>query len=144
MIRITVELLPGGDPHHTEVLGVASIENDQTGDLVNGNYKATLRDGGNYGDFDDHPLIGRGEVKDFPRESHGHHVWDLVRAALNSALEGRWSPRTQRGVARDRILDLRAEGHSYRQIADRFNQQGFPSLRGGAWNSGTVHKLEKN
>ena len=40
MLKITIELLPGGDETKSRVLGEATIVNDETGTLTRGNYKA--------------------------------------------------------------------------------------------------------
>ena len=68
MLRITVELLPGGDESRKKHLGTATITNDGTGDEHRGNYVAT-------------------RVARFDRKRRG--PWDLLFLALRSAVGGR-------------------------------------------------------
>lgn len=79
MIRITVELLPGGDASQAKHLGTATIWNDGSGDVEIGNYGATFSKWGRPGE-----VWKRGTVKNFPR--HGRGPWDLLYLALKSAV----------------------------------------------------------
>lgn len=75
MIRITVELLPGGDESRAKVLGTALIANDGTGTQTTGNYsyiisgKRSILKG------------GQGNILGFRRKSD--NVWELLRQVLN-------------------------------------------------------------
>lgn len=75
MIRITVELLPGGDASRARHLGTATIANDATGDARTGNYVFTLSKWGR-------PKVvwKRGAVRGFPRLARG--PWDLLYLCL--------------------------------------------------------------
>jgi len=83
MIRVTVELLPGGLEEHAEVLGIATITNDGTGEPNKGNYKARFSKWA--------PLTTqtwkRSEVKGFRRRTRG--AWDLLYLALREAVGDR-------------------------------------------------------
>lgn len=75
MIRVTVELLPGGSELHRKHLGTAEIENDTTGDVLFGNYKVRLSKWGK-----PTHTWKRGKVNGFPRKKLG--PWDLLFRAL--------------------------------------------------------------
>ena len=40
-------------------------------------------------------------------------------------------------------MDMRKSGASYQVIADRYNQLEIPTLRGGKWNKGSIHRMVK-
>lgn len=105
MIRVTVELLPGGvdaGPGKNEILGVMFLANNivksaQT-DGKRGDYIARLWKKRNAEvvalastvDYAwDYKPWGQTKVKDFPR--HSYHVWNLVRQALNNFSEKKGS-----------------------------------------------------
>ena len=84
MIRVTVELIPHGvgKPRH---LGTAYIVNDGSGDVVIGNYKATLSKWGRP------KAVWKGvEVKGFNRKKRG--AWDLLYLTLKAAVGKRSDP----------------------------------------------------
>lgn len=94
MIRVTVELLPQGNPHRAKTLGVLEITNDVSShDKDWGNYNVIMTD------FPDDRHIRRtgGRV-------HGHHreapIWKLVERAINTILSQRMPTRMR--PARDR------------------------------------------
>lgn len=73
MIRVTIELLPGGDERKAKVLGTGFIANDGTGTEKRGNYRASfLRQRA-------HQIS---TVKNFARKSRT--AWDLLMEALNN------------------------------------------------------------
>lgn len=77
MIRVTVELLPGGKELDKEVLGIGTIallEAKDKGRL--GTYHVRLSKRGKHQDR----LWRKGEVRDFPRKRLGG--WDLLYLAL--------------------------------------------------------------
>lgn len=81
MIRVTVEMIPGGDDNLAYVLAQGVIINDDTGDKTHANYdcgftrQATKRNR--------EPAIWRaGRVENFPRSSL--NVWSLLRRALEN------------------------------------------------------------
>lgn len=86
MIRVTVELLPGGIEEMKETLGVAEIANDLQG---------TLNSDGELGAYDVELLKWgkgrrvwkRGRVEGFRRRSRG--PWDLLLLALLSTVADR-------------------------------------------------------
>lgn len=82
MIRITVELLPGGHEAGKRHLGTAEIWNDATGTETTGHYRFRLS------------MWGRpdstwrsGIVRNFPRKRRG--PWDLLFQALAVAVGSR-------------------------------------------------------
>ena len=80
MIRVTVELLPGGSEGQKRLLGTATIANDLTADHpVLGSYDVKLLTG--------EPSIARlwshGRVENFQRD---RSFWELLYLALYSAL----------------------------------------------------------
>ena len=83
MIRVTVEMLPGGQESHKRLLGVATIANDGTGLGPHGNYDATFSKWAPKQD----EIWKRGRVENFPRQSRG--PWDLLLRALQSAVGAR-------------------------------------------------------
>ncbi len=86
MIRVTVELLPKGDPSRARLLGTATITNDCTGDAERGNYRVELARGP---ECSGRPGVWRqGRVEGFPRRGR-LGPWDLLLRALQDALRGR-------------------------------------------------------
>ena len=81
MIRITVELLPGGDPSKPQHLGTGYIANDGKGDGATGHYDAS------FSKWRSQAVWRRGRVAGFPRKKLG--PWDLLYRALRSAVGGR-------------------------------------------------------
>ena len=80
MIRVTVEMYPGGGKKGKRLLGMAIIANDGTGTETRGNYNAgfgmrTGRTG---------KMKYYATVENFPRKSLD--VWHLLRRCLNKAL----------------------------------------------------------
>ncbi len=75
MIRVTVELLPGGREDRKRHLGTAIIVNDGSGDLSTGNYTVSLSKRGRPKD-----KWKTGSVRRFPRKRLG--AWDLLYRAL--------------------------------------------------------------
>lgn len=75
MIRITVELVPGGIEERKRVLGIARIWNTMTGTTTKGNYR-----------FEIFAPTGRkvrtGGIVGFPRRSQ--NVWRLIKRMLDS------------------------------------------------------------
>lgn len=83
MIRITVEMLPGGDEDKSYVLAQGVIVNDGKGTKGVGNYTYGLTRQVKRRGVD--PGIGyEGSVQDFPRQRL--NVWHLLRQCLNDAL----------------------------------------------------------
>jgi len=78
-IRVTVELLPGGDESQADHRGTATIANDGTGTENLGNYTVTL-----FGTGEPNGIWKRGRVLGFPRGRLG--VWDLLYLALRSTV----------------------------------------------------------
>jgi len=77
MIRVTVELLPGGDASRARHLGTAEIANDGTGTAEAGNYVVTLSKWGR-----PKQAWKRGAFSGFDRKRLG--PWDLLLCALIS------------------------------------------------------------
>lgn len=78
MLRVTVELLPGGRDSGRRVIATADIGRVRSG--AHADYQVTLEEGllGDVGDI--------AHVRDYPRWSAS--VWDLVARAIASALNG--------------------------------------------------------
>lgn len=75
MIVVRVELWPLGDESEKQLLGIAVIANDGTGDRNMGNYSYDVR--GRNG----HPLkYGKGNVYNFPRQRQ--NAWHLLKRVL--------------------------------------------------------------
>jgi hypothetical protein len=76
MIRVTVELIPGGDENspRRKKLGVLDIANDGRGDTETGHYRGTL-----HAEYTG-PSGRHGEVREFHRQRQS--VWSLVGAFL--------------------------------------------------------------
>lgn len=79
MLRITIELVPGGDETRKRHLGTAEIINDASGNIDLGNYTVRLSRMGN-------PTATWrcGRVKGFRRQVYG--PWDLLYLAIGAAL----------------------------------------------------------
>lgn len=76
MIRVTIELIPGGMENHPRrrVLGTLEIANDNTGTADIGNYTATL-----HAEYTG-PDGRKGRIQNFRRQRQS--AWSLVGAAL--------------------------------------------------------------
>ena len=81
MIRITVELLPGGIERLKRTLTVAHITNNGTGSNSWGNYSYQLEV--QRGKGESHRTWKQGTVTGFPRK--GRNVWHLIRKVMNHA-----------------------------------------------------------
>ena len=78
MLRITVELLPYGSETDKQILGMAEIINDLTGDADNGNYQVKIwKLNDKTGRL---KLWKKGSVKNFLRQKLT--VWHLLSKAL--------------------------------------------------------------
>ncbi|MGE0412001.1 MAG: hypothetical protein AB7I98_03985 [Verrucomicrobiales bacterium] len=85
MIRITIELLPGGSEEGKRILGKLEIANDGAGSREVGHYTGTL-----HGEYT--PAKGRkGRVSNFDRRRQS--VWSLVGAFLKLWGHTKHSPR---------------------------------------------------
>jgi len=82
MVRITIELLPGGDEGRKRHLGTALIVNDGTGTTSRCSYYVKLSKWGA-------PNITwkKGRVEDFDRKKRG--PWDLLYLALRNIVGSR-------------------------------------------------------
>lgn len=87
MIRVTVELCPGGDESRARVLGIARIANDLHDSLATGgdlgSYRATFSKWAPK----ESEVWKRGTVRGFDRKGRG--PWDLLFLALRSAVGAR-------------------------------------------------------
>lgn len=86
MIKVTVELIPKG-VGKPELLGIAHIFNDLSGDAETGNYGVILLKSPKYSK---QPRVGvwkTGEVTGFPRQRLG--PWDLLYRALKNTVGDR-------------------------------------------------------
>lgn len=83
MVVVRIELWPYGDPTKSRLLGVASISNDGTGTLQNGNYNVELSHAGKY------IAIKKGVWKKGRVENHIRKLspYHLVYKALKAALK---------------------------------------------------------
>lgn len=79
MIRVTVELLPGGDAGRARHLGTAYIANDGTGTETTGSYSVMLSRRGM-----PWSIWKRGRVQGFPRKRL--LAWDLLYRALDGTV----------------------------------------------------------
>jgi hypothetical protein len=81
MIRVTVEILPGGFETGKRTLGVMHIANDASGDRFTGNYNVRM--------FGVNGLrqMGATRIEGFKRTSG--HAWELVHEALASIMRRR-------------------------------------------------------
>jgi hypothetical protein len=95
MIRVTVELLPHGDPTRIRKLGVMEIANDATGDLQIGNYRGTL-----HAEYTG-PDGRKGQITNFHRQKQS--VWSLIGAFLKLWGHTKHSPR-EMGEAQPKLL----------------------------------------
>ncbi|HEX9391511.1 MAG TPA: hypothetical protein VF928_09390 [Usitatibacteraceae bacterium] len=75
MIRVTIQMLPGGDESKARNLGTIEIANDGTGTISRGNYMARFMKFGR-----PKSIWKTGLVRDFPRQSRG--PYDLLLRAL--------------------------------------------------------------
>lgn len=81
MLRITIELLPGGDDSAPQHLGTGYITNDGKGTQGSGNYDCS------FSKWRSAEVWRRGRVVGFPRKTRG--PWDLLYRALRNAVGGR-------------------------------------------------------
>ena len=80
MIRVTMELLPGGDDTKAKHLGSALIDNDASEGELRGDYKVVI-----YAGWDSGKRVWKkGEVKGFARKRLG--PWDLLYQALKATV----------------------------------------------------------
>ena len=79
VIRVTVELCPGGKEQNKRLLGTAEITNDESGTKGRGNYICRLFKWGIR-----RRLWRESRITNFPRETFG--PWDLLFIALFGAL----------------------------------------------------------
>jgi hypothetical protein len=79
MLRITIELVPYGDESKKEVIGIATIANDATGDQTTGNYKYHISKWGK-----GNAMWKAGKLAGFPRKRLG--PWDLLFRVLSDAV----------------------------------------------------------
>ena len=78
MLRVTIELVPGGNEAAARPIATLLLANDGEGTYESGNYAYV------YGYTDRDAPMARGTIKKFPR-SQG--AWALVRKILNSKSE---------------------------------------------------------
>ena len=84
MVRVTIELLPGGDASKARHMGTLEIANDGTGTADTGNYKYTISKWGKA-----RQIWRMGSLRGFLREKLG--PWDLLYRVLREAV-GHRSP----------------------------------------------------
>lgn len=105
MLRVTIELIPGGDERLARKIGEACIVNLGTGTETEGNYGVDLHGGtpnGNAGHHWKSALFGN-----FPRKRMG--AWDLLLWALSSAIGDRNWKAMANGTAEHRETELAEE-----------------------------------
>ncbi len=85
MIRVTVQLCPGGDESNPRTLGVAYIHNEGTGSADIGNYGVRLMKSPEYAKSTG--VWRKGGVRGFPRKRLG--PWDLLFRALRATVGDR-------------------------------------------------------
>lgn len=85
MLRVTVELLPGGSEERKRTLAVLEIANEGTGTEEYGNYRGSLR-----AEYTG-PRGRTGHVRQFRRRSQS--VWSLIGAFLKLFGHTRHSPK---------------------------------------------------
>lgn len=83
MLRITIEMLPGGMEGASYMLAQGVIINDNTGSQTIGNYKYGLS-GQNKRRGRDPGIKYEGEVSGFPRKRRD--LWALLKLVLEDAL----------------------------------------------------------
>lgn len=83
MIRVTIEVLPGGDASKKRHLGTIDIANDGTGTSEEGNYSVRLS---KFGDPNQTWL--RGAIRGFDRVKRG--PYDLLLQGLLATVGQRW------------------------------------------------------
>lgn len=107
MLRITVELLPGGNESQVQKLGEAKIWRTNDGELAD--YSAAVSS-------DDLPAELHAELSKYPRNAST--VWDLVLRAVSKALT-RHERLPKRPEPISRVVPVRkADGCSYIRIRD--------------------------
>lgn len=85
MVRVTIEILPGGDESKARKLGQVDIINDSSGTGETGNYTVRLHKSSEYAA---RPGIWRqGRISGFPRSRLG--PYDLLYRALKAIVGGR-------------------------------------------------------
>ena len=80
MIRVTIEMIPGGDSSKAYTLHKGVIANDATGTPTKGNYDFVLSMRGGPG------VYKSGRVKGFARKQEG--AWKLLYLVLMEVFEG--------------------------------------------------------
>lgn len=75
-----------------------------------------------------------------PYSKHGNPNWG---PALEKAHQARRTPEQLEEIVQTMMDQLRAEGLSLRQIADKLNASGLRTPAGGAWHASSVHKSLK-
>ena len=80
MIRVTIEMVPGGDSSKAYTLHKGVIANDTTGTTTMGNYDFVLSKRGGPGTYKS------GRVEGFARKQEG--AWKLLYLVLKEAFEG--------------------------------------------------------
>lgn len=87
MIRVTIEMLPGGQENHPRrrEIGRIEISNDVTGSLSTGNYNVKLLKSKEYSSAPG--VWRRGRVEGFDRVKLG--PYDLLYQALKACVAGR-------------------------------------------------------
>ena len=75
MLRILIELVPGGDESRARVLGALGVANDATGTRARGNYEVVVMDkvGRKFKEF---------RIENWPRQAKS--VWQFVRHIFNT------------------------------------------------------------
>jgi len=73
MLRITIDLIPYGDEKLRRTIGTATIVNDLTGNINDGNYEYTIQSDSN---------CFSGEINKFKREKG---AWSLLKEVLKHA-----------------------------------------------------------
>jgi hypothetical protein len=82
MLRVTIDLCPGGDTEKARPIGLILIANDGTGTKSMGNYNVALAHEGRH--FGKKGTYKKGRVKGFYRQMSPYH---LVLKALKACLE---------------------------------------------------------
>lgn len=84
MIRVKIELLPGGFDVNTQTIGEIIIDNDGSGTQSTGNYNVELLKSAKYSKSNAGKTYKKGTVKDFPRLKLG--PYDLLYRALKNTI----------------------------------------------------------
>lgn len=108
MLRVNIELWPGGRESQKRDMGTLIIANDGSGDQEIGNYTYTISKWKNEG------VWRRGGIKEFNRVKFGS--WDLLFRVLRECLGLRNSDKTEYQILTDSTFDT--EGATL-EIQDR-------------------------